>query len=97
MTLLLRRAVVSPTPRDVSTECCVSLCRNREPVREGSVHPQDPAGGPEGHAGGDALPVRLPQPVSIHLDRSRHSQRVILVHLFPFPIIPPGVEALERP
>lgn len=44
-----------------------SRCRNREHVREGAVRPQDPAGRPEGDAGGDALPVRLPQPVSVHL------------------------------
>lgn len=34
------------------------------------MHPQDPAGGPEGDAGGDALPVCLPQPVSVHLHQS---------------------------
>lgn len=45
-------------------------CRDREHVREGAVHPQDPAGGPEGDAGGDALPVCLPQPVSVHLHKS---------------------------
>lgn len=44
-----------------------SRCRNREHVREGAVRPQDPAGRPEGDAGGDALPVRLPQPVSVPL------------------------------
>lgn len=38
--------------------------RDREHVREGAVHPQNPAGRPQGNAGGDALPVCLPQPVS---------------------------------
>lgn len=52
---------------------CVSSRRDREHVREGAVHPEDPAGRPEGHAGGDALPVRLPQPVSIHSHKSRPS------------------------
>lgn len=39
------------------------------------MHPQDPAGRPEGDAGGDALPVRLPQPVSesTHSDNDNRS------------------------
>lgn len=65
--------IVLQTPRDVSGThndfrlCAFSCCRDRKPVRESAVYPQDPAGCPKGDAGGDALPVRLPQPVSIHL------------------------------
>lgn len=49
----------------------VSCCRDGKPVRESAVHPQDPAGRPEGDAGGYPLPVRLPQPVSTPLSQNQ--------------------------